>query len=117
MGEGVVVKEILLKNAKNLRKDQTEAEKMLWKNLRAKQIKGYKFRRQHPMGSFIADFICLEKKLVLELDGGEHALRKEKDKKRDHWFYDEGFEVLRIWNSDIFHNLDGVMETIEKICG
>ena len=110
------MKKILLDNAKNLRKNQTEAEKLLWKHLKAKQINGFKFRRQHPMGKFITDFICLEKKLVVELDGGQHVLNKEKDIERDKWFYNEGFEVLRIWNNEIFHNINGIMEAIEEFC-
>ena len=111
-----MVKKILLNNAKNLRKNQTEAEKLLWKHLKAKQINGHKFRRQHPMGKFITDFICLEKKLVVELDGGQHVLNKEKDIERDKWFYNEGFEVLRIWNNEVFHNINGIMEVIEEFC-
>ena len=110
------MKKTLLSNAKDLRKNLTEAEKLLWKHLRAKHMNGYKFRRQHPLGRYIADFICLEKKLVIELDGGQHVLAKEKDLTREKWFYNEGFEILRLWNTEVFHNVEGVLEAIEKMC-
>ena len=110
------MKKNLLKNARSLRENQTEAEKILWKYLRAKQIKGVKFRRQHPIGRFITDFICLERRLVIEIDGGQHSLNEKKDIERDKWFYSEGFEVLRIWNNEVFHNIEGVLEAIEKMC-
>lgn len=102
--------------AKDLRKDSTDTEKVLWHCLRAKQIAGLKFRRQQPMGNFIVDFVCLEKRVVIECDGGQHAFQAEKDKKRDQWFEKEGYKVLRFWDSDVLNNTEGVLEAILKAC-
>lgn len=102
--------------AKNLRKNQTEAEKLLWSRLRAKQMEGRKFRRQEPLGSYIVDFICYEEKLIIELDGGQHMEPEyaAKDKARDRWLQAQGYRVIRFWNGDIFKNLPGVLETIKN---
>jgi len=102
--------------ARNLRKQSTEAEKLLWKNLRAKQLEGFKFKRQQPIGNYIVDFVCFEKGLVIELDGGQHAVEKEKDITRDHWLNTEGFKVLRFWNTDVLMNTAGVLEIIRQHC-
>jgi very-short-patch-repair endonuclease len=106
---GVIMVDRLVPKARQLRRRATEAEKVLWKHLRARQLEGVKFRRQEPIGQYIVDFVALEKKVVIEVDGGQHAVEKEKDRKRDQWFKHEGFEILRIWNNDIFDNLDGVL--------
>ena len=105
---------ILTKNARKLRKDSTRAESLLWSKLRAKQIAGIKFRRQQPIGNYIVDFVSFEKKIIIELDGGQHAKAKKKDSKRDKFLSENGFTVLRFWNNDIFSNLDGVLEVISK---
>ncbi|MCR4286846.1 MAG: endonuclease domain-containing protein [Deltaproteobacteria bacterium] len=97
--------------ARNLRKAPTEAEKLLWRHLRLKQIEGFKFRRQAPVEDYIADFACLEKKLIIEVDGGQHA-ESDKDIKRDRWFKENGFKVLRFWNSEVLDNTEGVLEVI-----
>jgi len=100
--------------AKKLRTNQTEAEKLLWSCLRAKQLEGIKFRRQEPIGSYIVDFICYEIKLVIELDGGQHMDPEQasKDKLRDQWLRSQGYRVIRFWDSEIFKNLSGVLEKI-----
>jgi very-short-patch-repair endonuclease len=100
--------------AKILRKRSTEAEKMLWNSLRAKQPHGHKFRRQEPVGRFIVDFVCYEKKLVIEVDGGQHAAQKQGDEERDNWLASQGFNVLRFWDNEILGNIEGVMEVISK---
>ena len=100
--------------ARNLRTQSTEAEKLLWKYLRSKQLEGFKFRRQQPIGNYIVDFVCFEKRLIIELDGGHHALDKGKDVERDTWLSAEGFKVLRFWNTDVLMNIDGVLETIRQ---
>ena len=100
--------------ARNLRKQSTEAEKLLWKNLLAKQLEGFKFRRQQPIGNYIVDFVCFEKGLVVELDGGQHAVEKEKDMIRDQWLSAEGFRVLRFWNTEVLINITGVLERIRQ---
>ena len=79
-----------------------------------RQIQGFKFRRQQPIGPYIVDFATFEKKLVIELDGGQHAMEREKDEERDVWFKKEGYEVLRFWDNEVFENLDGVLEVIKN---
>jgi very-short-patch-repair endonuclease len=96
--------------ARALRKNPTEVEKLLWKRLRMWQVDGYKFRRQQPIGNYIVDFVCLEKRLIIELDGGQHAEQGEYDSERDKWLSEQGFTVLRFWNNDLLDNIDGVME-------
>ncbi|MBI4684871.1 MAG: endonuclease domain-containing protein [Nitrospirae bacterium] len=86
---------------------------MLWKHLRAKQIEGLKFRRQQPIGNYVIDFICLEKSLVIEVDGGQHADNK-KDEERDAWLKSEGFKVLRFWNNEVLTNMKGILEVIRE---
>ena len=100
--------------SKILRKEQTPAERILWYYLRAKQLNGLKFRRQEAFGNYIVDFVCYEKKLVIELDGGGHLEEEQKrhDEQRDKFIARNGYKVLRIFNSDIFNNIEGVIETI-----
>lgn len=100
--------------ARNLRKKSTKAENLLWQNLRNRQLEGFKFRRQQPIGTYIVDFINFEKGIVIEIDGGQHALLKDKDKQRDAWLNEEGFKVLRFWNNDVFENLDGILQVIRN---
>jgi very-short-patch-repair endonuclease len=99
--------------ARNLRKNMTEAEKRLWSKLRSCQIHGLKFRRQHPIGNYIVDFACLERKLVIELDGGQHMGDKQ-DKKRDQWLVNEGFKVIRYWNDQVLKETEAVVEDIMR---
>jgi very-short-patch-repair endonuclease len=98
--------------ARVLRRNPTEAEKLLWNHLRYWQIDGYKFRRQQPLGKYIVDIICFEKKLILELDGGQHAEQVKYDSERDVWLREQGFSVLRFWNNDVLQNINGVNESI-----
>ena len=100
--------------AKSLRKRSTEAEKIVWQKIRAGQLNGFKFKRQQPIGPYIVDYVCFEKNLIIEIDGGQHAVEKDKDIKRDTWLQSEGFVVTRFWNNEIFENLEGVLETIIK---
>ncbi len=102
--------------AKNLRKQLTDTERLLWTRLRAKQLEGLKFRRQEPIGKYIVDFVCYEKCLVIEADGGQHSFEKGKDETRDKWLNKEGFKVLRFWNNEILTNIEGVLEVIKKEC-
>ena len=104
------------KHAKSLRKWPTNVEAILWNRLRARQIEGVKFRRQQPIENFIVDFISFEKRIVVELDGGQHAENRDKDIERDRFFAENGFEVLRFWNNDVLENLEGVLEVIRKKC-
>ena len=108
--------EVVGQRAKELRGVMTRAEVMLWQHLRAKQMCGLKFRRQEPMGNFIADFFCAQARLVIELDGGSHDGRAAHDARRDEVLRNEGFTVLRFTNEQVLHNLSGVLETIENHC-
>ena len=87
--------------ARALRSNPTEAERALWKHLRMRQLEGHKFRRQQPLGQYIVDFVCLERKLVVELDGGHHAGEFLTDATRTAWLEVRGFRVLRFWNHDV----------------
>ena len=98
--------------ARTLRKNPTAAEQELWKRLRRRQVYGHKFRRQFPIGGYVLDFVCLERKLVVELDGGGHAKQKEYDEFRTLWLEAQGFVVLRFWNSEIFREVEGILEKI-----
>jgi very-short-patch-repair endonuclease len=98
--------------AKALRKDQTEAEKRLWILLKARQLEGLKFRRQAPIGNYTADFVCFEARLIIEIDGGQHAAEDSKDLERSAWLQSQGFKVLRFWNDDVLVNTEVVMNMI-----
>jgi very-short-patch-repair endonuclease len=102
--------------AKTLRKTSTHAERLLWRHLKTKQLEGYKFRRQEPIGIYIVDFVCFEKRIVVEVDGSQHQTEKVKDKKRDQWLKKQGFKVLRFWNNEVLTNVAGVYEVIRETC-
>jgi very-short-patch-repair endonuclease len=102
--------------ARQLRKNPTDAERVLWQKHRFWQVEGLKFRRQQPLGPYIVDFVCLEKRLVIEVDGGQHAENANYDKERDAWLHDQEFVVLRFWNHDVLRRIDEVMNVIiEKL--
>ena len=84
----------------------------MWKYLRAKQIEGCKFRRQEPIGSYIVDFVCQEKRIIVEVDGGQHSVEQERDYKRDELLEGLGYKVLRFWNNEVLRNIEGVLEVI-----
>ena len=98
--------------AAQLRTQSTDAEKRLWGALRNRQLAGYKFRRQFPIPPYIADFICLEMRLIIELDGGQHADAAAYDAARTAFLEQQGFRVLRFWNNDVLGNTEGVLEEI-----
>jgi len=93
--------------ARELRKDMTPAERRLWTILQRRQIEGFHFRRQCPIGRYIADFACLEARLLIEVDGGQH-MDAAADVRRDTFLREEGFQVLRFWNNEVMTNLEGV---------
>ena len=101
-----------LQRAQALRQNQTNAEGLLWHYLSRKQLAGYRFRRQQPIGPYIADFACLSEKLLIELDGGQHAERTASDNRRDRFLQEKGYRVLRFWNHEVFENCFGVLESI-----
>ncbi len=98
--------------AKVLRRMQTEAEKRLWCALRGRRLNGYKFRRQVPIGPYVADFVCMTGRLIVEVDGGQHAIRRAYDEQRDRYLRNEGYEVVRYWNNEVLENLEGVLTTL-----
>jgi very-short-patch-repair endonuclease len=100
--------------ARQLRRNPTDVELLLWQRLRFWQVDGCKFRRQQPLGHYIVDFVCLHKRFIIELDGGQHAQEANYDAARDAWLREQGFIILRFWNNDVLKNIDGVMEMIVK---
>ena len=99
--------------ARSLRSDMTAAENRIWSRLRAHRLDGTSFRRQVPIGAYIADFACLQARLVIEIDGGQHA-DSSRDIERDAWLRAQGFSILRYWNNDVLSNTDGVIEDIAR---
>jgi len=98
--------------AKRLRRDQTDAERKLWLYLRSRQMNGFKFRRQQPIGRCIVDFFCPESKLVVELDGGQHADQAEADQRRTGFLAKAGYRVLRFWDNDVLTEPEAVLQKI-----
>jgi very-short-patch-repair endonuclease len=98
--------------ARELRNNPTDAERALWRQLRFWQLEGYKYRRQQPIGRYVVDFVCLEKRVVVEVDGGQHS--DKVDEERDNWLRDQGFVVLRFWNNDVLRTADAVRGVILK---
>ncbi len=110
-GEGRGEGAVLQKNALRMRKEPTEAEKLVWQKIRARQINGLKFRRQYPVDGCIPDFVCFEPKVIVEIDGGQHH-ENAADKLRDDYFHSQGFKVVRFWNNDVLENIDGVLDRL-----
>jgi very-short-patch-repair endonuclease len=98
--------------ARELRHDQTDAERKFWEQLRNRRLAGFKFQRQHPIGRYIADFVCIEKQLIVESDGAQHAKRESYDAERAAFLSIKGYRVLRFWNVDVLTNMEGVIATL-----
>ena len=105
---------VRVQNARALRASGTDAEQALWRHLRSRQLNGHKFRRQHPIGPYIADSACVEARLVVELDGGQHAQADalKHDERRTQFLLAQGWHVLRFWNHDMLAEPAGVLQTI-----
>jgi very-short-patch-repair endonuclease len=103
---------VTVQSARDLRKQLTDAERRLWYLLRRKQLAGFRFRRQAPIGRYIADFACFAERLIIEVDGGQHADAQAYDEARTAWLDSEGFRVLRFWNNDVLGNQEAVLQTI-----
>lgn len=108
----VPIDPLLLSRARAMRSEQAPAEQKLWALLRNRQLNGLKFRRQAPVGAFVADFLCAEQKLIVELDGDSHGTREREDKERTLILERMGYRVLRFWNPDVFEHIEAVLETI-----
>jgi len=102
----------LARRARELRAQETAPEHALWQQLRAKRFAGYKFRRQQPLGRFVVDFVCFSRRLIVELDGGQHADAAQYDARRDAWLKQAGFSILRFWNNEWAARQEAVLETI-----
>jgi very-short-patch-repair endonuclease len=105
--------------ARALRENATDTERFLWSYLRRRQLHGHRFRRQVPVGNYVADFVCLEKKLIIEVDGSQHDLRRRHDEERSRYLEGEGFRVLRFWDNEVFNETQAVLhvilEALEKL--
>jgi adenine-specific DNA-methyltransferase len=101
--------------ALRLRREQTDAEKKLWSKLRDRRLCGVKFRRQHPIGPFVADFCCVEMRLIVELDGSQHMMQVESDRKRTRYLAQKGFRMLRFSNHHVLTQIDAVLERILEV--
>jgi very-short-patch-repair endonuclease len=117
-GEGVKMKSekgaALAPLAQSPSQNTTPTEDYLWQRLRGKRFEGMKFGRQQPVGNYTVAFVSLEKKLIVELDGGQHAGNKLDDQARDQWLKAQGFSVLRFWNNEVMSNVEGVLKTIQR---
>ena len=118
MGEGVSMPDKLLtERARELRRQDTRSEALLWNALRNRKLGGWKWKRQVPRGPFIVDFLCVDAKLVIELDGGQHADREEYDLRRTEWLEASGLKVMRFWNIAVREDLTSVCAAILGACG
>ena len=100
--------------ARSLRSNSTDAELQLWHRLRSRQLDGFKFVRQEPIGPYVVDFVCRERQLTIEVDGGQHAT-DSRDAARERWLRECGYTVVRFWNNDVLRNIEGVLETIVDV--
>ena len=98
--------------AQNLRQHSTDAEQALWKCLRNRQLAGHKFRRQVPVGKYIVDFVCFERKIAIEVDGGHHQEQIQSDAARTTWLESQGFQVLRFWNHEVLTQIEAVQTVV-----
>jgi very-short-patch-repair endonuclease len=102
--------------SRSFRRNETDAEHMLWMSLRNRQLMGFKFRRQQQLGDYVVDLIYFESKIIIEVDGGQHNQKPniQTDEKRTQWLETQGYRVLRFWNNDILTNLEGVVQRISE---
>ena len=104
----------IVATARKLRRSSTDVERKLWHRIRDKQIEEFRFRRQRPIEKYIVDFICLEARLIVELDGGQHAENVAHDQKRSAFLHERGYRVLRFWNNEVIENMEGVLERLRE---
>lgn len=99
---------------RTLQKSSTDAEAKLWHHLRDRQLAGFKFRRQLPLGPYVVDFVCLQAKLIVEVDGGQHAVQRQADESRTAFLREQGFRVMRYWNNEVLAEIEGVLTQIQQ---
>ncbi|MGB0211852.1 endonuclease domain-containing protein [Algiphilus sp.] len=116
VGERAGAKRTQVQRARSLRNQQTDAEARLWYHLRAHRFLGLKFKRQQPIGHFIVDFICQQRDLVIELDGGQHSGQQDYDAQRSAYLQAQGLRVLRFWNNDVLNETEAVLDQIRRYC-
>ncbi len=104
-------REVMFARARAMRKEATDAERVMWRMLRSRQFTGLKFRRQLPIGAYIADFACLNPRVIIECDGGQHV-ENAYDDERDAWLKAQGFRVFRFWNNHVLRETDGVAHVL-----
>jgi very-short-patch-repair endonuclease len=102
--------------ARRLRSEMTDAERVLWRRLRSRQMEGAKFRRQEPIGPYVVDFVSVQERLIVEIDGGQHNEEnaRQRDQKRTEWLRENGYRIIRFWNNDVLENTEGVLEAIRE---
>ena len=98
--------------ARKLRSQSTDAERLLWSKLRSRQVDGWKFRRQVPLGRYIVDFLCEDARLIVELDGGQHSEALAYDANRTEWLNEKGYRLVRFWNNEALNNMVGVLQSL-----
>ncbi|MBO9670394.1 MAG: endonuclease domain-containing protein [Sphingobium sp.] len=99
-------------HAARLRQEMTDAEKIVWRHLRNRQLDGFKFRRQTTIGPFVVDFLCVERSLIVEIDGGQHS--EVRDAARTDYLDAQGYRIMRFWNHEVAEGLEGVLQTIAE---
>jgi len=102
----------MLHHAKTMRSNPTVVEQRLWYHLRAHRFMDIKFKRQKPIGRYIVDFVCVERRLIIELDGGQHGVQVTYDRRRDAWLRGRGYRLLRFWNNEVMLEMNSVLERI-----
>ena len=115
--DGVIKINSQIEKSRQLRKNMTSQERKLWNIIRERRFFGYRFRRQFPISSYIVDFVCREKRIIIEIDGGQHneIQNIEYDNKRTEFLKSEGFQVIRFWNNDVDNNMDGIYERLKEV--
>jgi very-short-patch-repair endonuclease len=98
--------------ARALRRNMTDAERILWRSLRDRKMGGWKFRRQHPIRPFIVDFVCVERRLIIEVDGGQHASKVQADASRSSYLRKKGYKILRFWNNQVLNESEAILDMI-----
>jgi len=109
--------ERLRAHAKRMRHAPTEAEHVIWTSLRAGRLAGLKFKRQQPIGRYIVDFVCFERRIVIEIDGSQHLEAASQDYARTAWLQEQGFRVVRFWNDEVLRDTERVLEEIMRVLG